>query len=165
MAHVDGSSSGGGSASKSNWPLSLDQPTTEELYRFRLLLRPRRRAAVPQPPPSAPPVPAEFDLPPEQVVLRVDGDPDDTPGLLVALRASQAMAAVAATAEAAREEAEIAAAIQAVQARGVDPQPAVGEDDDDVDWDGLAISSDDDGGSDGGGAGVGQDVVFVDVSD
>ncbi|KAI5008409.1 hypothetical protein ZWY2020_009457 [Hordeum vulgare] len=205
MAHAGGSSSGGGSALKSNWPNSLDQPATEELYRLRLLvppgcrlakpwriskdgyptkgdpataeelrthrggrynvhgshtfwdsksynavvaqLRPRRRAAVPQPPPAAPPVPEEFDLPPEQIVLREDGDPDDTPGLLVALCASQATAAAAAVAEVMREEAEIAAAIQAAQAQGaVDPQPVIGDDDD---REGLAVSSDDDNGSDG----------------
>ncbi|KAI4999824.1 hypothetical protein ZWY2020_004413 [Hordeum vulgare] len=117
-------------------------------------LRPRRRAAVPQPPSAAPPVPEEFDLPPEHIVLREDGDPDDTLGLLVALRTSG------------REEAEIAAAIQAAQALGAaDPQPIVGDDDDVVDWDGLAVSSDDDDGSNGGGAGVGQDVVYVDESD
>ncbi|KAI4970474.1 hypothetical protein ZWY2020_001388 [Hordeum vulgare] len=44
--------------------------------------RPRHRALTPQPPPVAPP---EVELPPEQVVLREDGDPDDSPGLLVAL--------------------------------------------------------------------------------
>ncbi|KAI4996039.1 hypothetical protein ZWY2020_041137 [Hordeum vulgare] len=67
----------------------------------------RRRAAIPHPPPAAPvvapAVPAEYEVPPEQFVLREDGDPDDSPGLLVAMRASQAMAAAAA-----REEAEIA---------------------------------------------------------
>ncbi|KAI4966622.1 hypothetical protein ZWY2020_037827 [Hordeum vulgare] len=215
MAHAGGSSSGGGSAPESNWPLSLDQPATEELYQFGLLippgcrlakpwrinkdgytthgdpatakelrthrggrynirgchaswdgknynaviaqLRPMRGAAVPQPPPAATPVPVEFDLPPEQVVMCEDGDPDDTPGLLVALRASQATAAAATAAEAAREEAEIATAIQEAKAlAAADPQPSVG--DDDIDWDGLAVSSDDGGSSDGGGAGVGQDV-------
>ncbi|KAE8777695.1 hypothetical protein D1007_49505 [Hordeum vulgare] len=224
MAHAGGSSSGGDSAPESNCPNSLDQPTTEELYRLGLLippgcrlvkpwrigkdgnptkgdpataeelrthggdrynvrgrhafwdgksynaviaqLRPRSRAAVPQPPSAAPPVPEEFDLPPEHIVLREDGDPDDTPGLLVALHTSQATAAAAAAAEAAREEAEIAAVIQAALALGAaDPQPIVGDDDDVVDWDGLAVSSDDDDGSDGGGAGVGQDVVYVDESD
>ncbi|KAE8773889.1 hypothetical protein D1007_53814 [Hordeum vulgare] len=213
MSHAGGSNSGGGSAPESNWPLSLDWLTTEELHRYGLLvppgcrlaklwrinkdgyaphgdsataeelrthrggwynirgrhafwdgknynaviaqLRPRRRAAVPQPQPTAPPIPPEFDLPPEQ-----NGDPDDSPGLLVALRASQATAMAAAAAEAAREEAEIAAAIQAA----ADPQPVVG-DDDNIDWDGLAVSSDDDGGSDGGGTVDGPDVVYVDESD
>ncbi|KAI5021265.1 hypothetical protein ZWY2020_055110 [Hordeum vulgare] len=207
MVHAGGSSSGDGSAPESNWPNSLDQPATEELYRLGLLvppgcrlvkpwriskdgyptkgdtatveelrthrggrynvrgrhafwdgksyyavvaqLRPRRQAAVPQPPPAAPLVPEEFDLPPEQIVLHEDGDPDDTSGLLVALRASQATAAAAAAAEAAREEAEIAVAIQAAQALGAaDPQPVAGDDDDDVDWDGLAVSSDNDDDSD-----------------
>ncbi|KAI5016783.1 hypothetical protein ZWY2020_006672 [Hordeum vulgare] len=174
--------------SKDAYPTKGDPPTAEELrthqggrynarghhafwdgksyYAVVAQLRPKRREAVPQPPPAAPPVPEEFDLPPEQIVLREDGDPDDTPGLLVALRASQAAAAAAAAAEAAREEAEIAAAIQAVQAMGAaDPQAVTGDDDDDVDWDGLAVSSDDDDGTDGGGAGVGQDVVYVDESD
>ncbi|KAI5021391.1 hypothetical protein ZWY2020_058121 [Hordeum vulgare] len=190
MAHAGESSSGGGSAPESNWPLSLDQPATEELYRFGLLvppgyrrakpwrinkdgystqgdpttaeelrthrggrynirdchafsdgrnynaviaqLRPRRRAAVPPPPAEAPPIPVEFDLPPEKVVLREDGDPDGTAGLLVALRASRATAAAAAAEGAARVEAEIAAAIQAAVALAeADPQPVVGDDDDD----------------------------------
>ncbi|KAI5017494.1 hypothetical protein ZWY2020_042382 [Hordeum vulgare] len=175
--------------SKDGYPTKGDPPTAEELcthrggrynsrglhafwdgksyYAIVAQLRPRRRAAVPQPPPAAPstfpPVPEEVDLPPEQVVLREDGDPDDTPGLLVALRASQAAVAAAATTKATREEAEIASAIQAAHAMGAaDLQPVAGDDDDDVDWDGLAVSSDDDDGSDGGGAGVGQDVVYVD---
>ncbi|KAE8786191.1 hypothetical protein D1007_39975 [Hordeum vulgare] len=138
MAHAGRSCSSGSSALESSWPLSLDQPATEELYRYGLLvppgcrlakpwqinkngyatqgnpataeelrthrggrynirgrhafwdgknynaviaqLHPRRQVAVPQPPLAAPPVPPEFDLPPEQVVLREDGDPDDTPG-------------------------------------------------------------------------------------
>ncbi|KAI5020038.1 hypothetical protein ZWY2020_044926 [Hordeum vulgare] len=72
----------------------------------------RRRPASPSgdnphPPPAAPAVALpEYELPPEQFVLCEDGDPDDSPGLLVALRASQATAAATA-----REEAEIAAAI------------------------------------------------------
>ncbi|KAI4989055.1 hypothetical protein ZWY2020_036372 [Hordeum vulgare] len=122
--------------SKDDYPTKGDPPTAKELrthrdgrynargrhafwdgksyYAVVVQLRPRRRAAVPQPPP----VPEEFDLPPEQIVLREDGDHDDTPGLLVALHASQAAAAAAAAAEAAREEAEIAAAIQAAQVMG-----------------------------------------------
>ncbi|KAI4982057.1 hypothetical protein ZWY2020_022549 [Hordeum vulgare] len=71
----------------------------------------RRRAAIPHPPPTtpvvAPAVSTEYEVPPEQFVLREDGDPDDSPGLLVAMRASQATTAAAA----AREEAEIATAI------------------------------------------------------
>ncbi|KAE8775428.1 hypothetical protein D1007_52043 [Hordeum vulgare] len=99
----------------------------------------RRRAAIPHPPPAAPAVPAEYEVPPEQFVLHEDGDPHDSPGLLVAMRASQATAAAAATTAAAREEAEIAAAIQATAAAGANPSP-----DDDIDWDALADSSDDD---------------------
>ena len=60
----------------------------------------------------APAVPAEYEVPPEQFVLREDGDPDDSPGLLVAMRASPATAAATAVAAAARKEAEITAAIQ-----------------------------------------------------
>ncbi|KAI4988563.1 hypothetical protein ZWY2020_030193 [Hordeum vulgare] len=51
----------------------------------------RCRAAILHPPPAAPmvapTVPAEYEVPPEQFVLREDGDPDDSPGLLVAMRA------------------------------------------------------------------------------
>ncbi|KAE8789009.1 hypothetical protein D1007_36870 [Hordeum vulgare] len=47
--------------------------------------RPRRRTPIPQPPSVALP---EFELPPEKFIFREDGDPDDSPGLLVALRAS-----------------------------------------------------------------------------
>ncbi|KAI5021804.1 hypothetical protein ZWY2020_058534 [Hordeum vulgare] len=47
MAHAGGSSSGGGSAPESNWPLSLDQLATEELYRFGLLVPPGCRLAKP----------------------------------------------------------------------------------------------------------------------
>ncbi|KAI5005666.1 hypothetical protein ZWY2020_032909 [Hordeum vulgare] len=49
---------------------------------------PEASGANPPPPPVAPP---EYELPPERFVLREDGDPDDSPGLLVALRASQTM--------------------------------------------------------------------------
>ncbi|KAI4971250.1 hypothetical protein ZWY2020_002164 [Hordeum vulgare] len=121
----------------------------------------RRRAAIPHPPPAAPvvapPVPAEYEVPPEQFVLREDGDPDDSPGPLVAMRASQVTAEAATTA---REEAEIAAAIQATAAVGVNP-PLVG-DDDDVKWDALANSSDDDDGGDGDSAVDGPAVVYLD---
>ena len=104
-------------------------------------------------------------MPPEQVILREDGDPDDTPGYHVAVRASEAAAAAAE----AMEAAEIAAAIQAAEAaqqaamaalewQQVPPEwqqeweqaPAEEEDsnDDPVDWDDLAnrSSSNDDGG-------------------
>nr|XP_020168647.1 cytochrome c1-like [Aegilops tauschii subsp. strangulata] len=69
------------------------------------------------PAPAAPPLPPEFELPPEQVVLHEDGDPDDTPGYHMALRASEAAAAAAA---AAREAAEVAAAIKAAEAMAVE---------------------------------------------
>ncbi|KAE8783415.1 hypothetical protein D1007_43188 [Hordeum vulgare] len=118
-----------------------------------------RRAAIPHPPPAAPvvapAVPAEYEVPPEQFVLREDGDPDDSPGLLVAMRASQATA----TAVAAREEAEIAAAIQATAAVGANPPP-VG-DDDDFDSDALVNSYDDDG-DDSDDAVDGSVVVYLD---
>ncbi|KAM3411310.1 hypothetical protein ACQJBY_003130 [Aegilops geniculata] len=127
---------------------------------------------APAPAPAAPPSPPGIDLPPEQVILREDGDPDDTPGYHVAIRASEAAAAAAE----AMEAAEIAAAIQAAEAaqqaamaapewQQVPPEwqqdweqapaewqqaPAEEEDSDDdpVDWDDLAnrSSSDDDGG-------------------
>ncbi|XBH82911.1 hypothetical protein VPH35_071463 [Triticum aestivum] len=119
------------------------------------------------PAPAAPPSPPGIELPPEQVILREDGDPDDTPGYHVALRASEAAAAAAEALEAA----EIADAIQAAEAaqqaamaalewQQVPPEwqqewqqaPAAAEeedsDDDPIDWDDLAnrSSSDDDGG-------------------
>ncbi|KAM3334446.1 hypothetical protein ACQJBY_029087 [Aegilops geniculata] len=67
---------------------------------------------APAPAPAAPPSPPGIDLPLEQVILREDGDPDDTPGYHVAVRASEAAAAAAE----AMEAAEIAAAIQAAEA-------------------------------------------------
>ncbi|KAE8813451.1 hypothetical protein D1007_09457 [Hordeum vulgare] len=99
----------------------------------------RRRAAIPHPSPAAPAVPAEYEVPPEQFVLREDGDPDDSPGLLVTMRASQATAA-------AREEAEIAAAIQATAAAAANPPP----------------HDDDDDSGDGDGAVDGPAVVYLD---
>ena len=86
----------------------------------RCLLVPRpspvargRRAPPPcAPAPVDPPAPPEVELPPEQLVLWEDGDPDDTPGYLIALHASAATEA----AVAAREAAEQAAAIQAAAA-------------------------------------------------
>ncbi|KAI4989534.1 hypothetical protein ZWY2020_036851 [Hordeum vulgare] len=121
----------------------------------------RRRATIPNPPPAALAMamvvaPPEYELPPEQFVLHEDGDPDDSPRLLVALRASQATMAAAA-----REEAEIAAALAG------NPAPvSKDDDDDDIDWDGLANSSDDDdGGTDGDDAVDGPGVVYLDDSD
>ncbi|KAE8817515.1 hypothetical protein D1007_04948 [Hordeum vulgare] len=85
--------------------------------------RPRRQALTPQPPRVAPHVAQpEVELLPEQVVLREDGDPDDSQGLLVALRASLVTAA--------KEEAEIAAAIHAA---AENPQAVVEDDNDDID--------------------------------
>nr|XP_040252049.1 SH3 domain-containing protein C23A1.17-like [Aegilops tauschii subsp. strangulata] len=107
----------------------------------------------------APPSPPEIELPPEQVILREDGDPDDTPRYHVAVRASEATAAAAAV----KDAAEIAAAIQAAEAMAppesqqVPPEwqqaPAAEEEEDSddvpVDWDDVAnrSSSDDDGGN------------------
>ncbi|KAI4989172.1 hypothetical protein ZWY2020_036489 [Hordeum vulgare] len=134
----------------------------------------RRRATIPHPPPAAPAMapavaPPEYEVPPEQFVLREDGDPDtqleqnahpdDSSGLLVALRASQAEATAAA-----REEAEIAAAIQAAAALAGNPAP-VGKDDDDVDWDGVANSSNDEDGAGDDDPVDGLGVVYQDKSD
>ncbi|KAM3212322.1 hypothetical protein ACQJBY_065416 [Aegilops geniculata] len=120
---------------------------------------------APAPAPAAPPSPPGIDLPPEQVILREDGDPDDTPGYHVAVRASEAAAAAAEAMEAAEIAAAIQAAEAAQQAAMAAPEwqqeweqapaewqqaPAEEEDsnDDPVDWDDLAnrSSSDDDGG-------------------
>ncbi|XBI42189.1 hypothetical protein VPH35_126549 [Triticum aestivum] len=90
------------------------------------LRRPRRPppAAAPSPSSSCRPVPAiaraasppVVEIPPEQFALRKDGDPDDCPGYLITLRASQAEAAVAAAATEAREAAELQAALDTVVA-------------------------------------------------
>ncbi|VAH12887.1 unnamed protein product [Triticum turgidum subsp. durum] len=112
---------------------------------------------APAPAPAAPPSPPGIELPPEQVILREDGDPDDTPGYHVAIRASEAAAAAAEAMEAAEIAAAIQAAEAAQQAAMAAPEwqqqaPAKEEeedsDDDPVDWDDLAnrSSSDDDGG-------------------
>ncbi|KAE8796662.1 hypothetical protein D1007_28284 [Hordeum vulgare] len=127
--------------------------------------RPRRRAPVPQPLPAALP---ECELLPEQFVLRKDGDPGDSPGLPVALRASQATATAATEAEAAREEEEIAAAIQEAAALVANPRPVVGDGDDedvDIDSDNLANNSDDEDGADEDDAVDGSDVVYLDEPD
>ncbi|XBH80038.1 hypothetical protein VPH35_105867 [Triticum aestivum] len=120
---------------------------------------------APAPAPVSAPSPPGIDLPPEQVILREDGDPDDTPGYHVAVRASEAAAAAAEAMEAAEIAAAIQAAEAAQQAAMAAPEwqqeweqapaewqqvPAEEEDSDDdpVDWDDLAnrSSSDDDGG-------------------
>ncbi|KAI4979936.1 hypothetical protein ZWY2020_016689 [Hordeum vulgare] len=176
------SSTGSGSSSwrinKDGYPTKGDPPTAEELcthrggrynarghhvfwdgksyYAVVAQLRPRRWAAAPSP---------------RRRSRRFRGGRPAAgagcpPGLLVALRASMAAAAAATAAEVAREEAEIAAAIQVAHAMGAtDQQPVASDDDADADWDGLAVSSDNDDGLDGGGAGVGEDIVYVDESD
>ncbi|VAH04263.1 unnamed protein product [Triticum turgidum subsp. durum] len=128
--------------------------------RPRPAARGRRAPLAPAPAPANPPAPPEVELPPEQLVLREDGDPDDTPGYLVALRASAAAAAAAEAATAAREAAEQAAAIQAAAAippvvPQAEAEPPESSDDDVIDWERLAQDSDDDdeGGGDGGDVG------------
>ncbi|XBH69124.1 hypothetical protein VPH35_097100 [Triticum aestivum] len=84
--------------------------------------RPRRPppAAAPSPSSSRRPIsalaqpasPPVVEIPPEQFALREDGDPDDCPGYLIVLRASQAEAAAAE----AREAAELQAALDAAAA-------------------------------------------------
>lgn len=71
--------------------------------------RQRRRRRWTLPPPAPPVALSKIDLTPEQVVLREDGNPNDTLGLLVALRASEAVAEEATT----KEGAETVAAIEA----------------------------------------------------
>ncbi|XBI84843.1 hypothetical protein VPH35_093066 [Triticum aestivum] len=63
--------------------------------------------------PASPPV---VKIPPEQFALREDGDPDDCPDYLIALRASQAEAAAATVAAEARDAAELQAALDAAVA-------------------------------------------------
>ena len=100
--------------------------------------------------------------------LREDGDPDDCPGYLIALRASQAEAAAveareaaelqaaldaAAAMAAAAEAAELQAALDAAAAiEAVQPQVAPEEDDGGSGyWDGGSKSSDDGDGDIGAG--------------
>ncbi|XBH76558.1 hypothetical protein VPH35_103174 [Triticum aestivum] len=134
--------------------------------RPRPAARGRRAPPAPAPAPADPPAPPEVELLPEQLVLREDGDPDDTPGYLVALRASAAAAAATEAAAAAREAAEQAAAIQATAAiPPVVPQAeAESSDDDVIDWERLAQDSDDDdeGGGDGGDVGEVVDLLGSD---
>ncbi|KAI5000374.1 hypothetical protein ZWY2020_004963 [Hordeum vulgare] len=85
-----------------------------------------RRSSSPSLPPSTPRRFHRSSI--CRAVVWRDGDPDDTPGLLVALRASQATAAATAAAEAAREEAEITAAIQAAEALAAADQSPTGID-------------------------------------
>ncbi|XBI56322.1 hypothetical protein VPH35_037947 [Triticum aestivum] len=85
-------------------------------------------AAAPSPSSSRRPVPAlarpasppVVEIPPEEFAPREDGDPDDFPGYLIALRASQAEAAAAE----AREAAELQAALDAAAAMAVAAEAA-----------------------------------------
>ncbi|KAM3258702.1 hypothetical protein ACQJBY_050473 [Aegilops geniculata] len=131
--------------------------------------RDRRAPPPPAPAPADPPAPPEVELPPEQLVLREDGDPDDTPGYLVALRASAA-AAAAAEAAAAREAAEQAATIQAAAAippvvPQAEAEASESSDDDVIDWQRLAQVSDDDDDDGGGDGGDSPEVVDLLASD
>ncbi|KAM3240364.1 hypothetical protein ACQJBY_053821 [Aegilops geniculata] len=134
--------------------------------RPRPAARDRRAPPPPAPAPADPPAPPEVELPPEQLVLREDGDPDDTPGYLVALRASAAAEAVAA----AREAAEQAAAIQAAAAippvvPQAEAEASESSDDDVIDWQRLAQVSDDDDDDGGGDGGDSPEVVDLLASD
>ncbi|XBI30937.1 hypothetical protein VPH35_054577 [Triticum aestivum] len=138
-------------------------------------------AATPSPSSSRCPVPTlagpasppAVEIPPEQFAMREDGDPDDCPGYLIALRASQEEAAAAAAAAEAREAVELqavldAAAAMVVAAEAAELQAALDAaagigalqahvapvEDDAGDWDDGGKSSDnDDGDESDGGAG------------
>ncbi|KAF7062650.1 hypothetical protein CFC21_069225 [Triticum aestivum] len=133
--------------------------TADLVPRPRPEARGRRAPPPPAPATANPPAPPEVELPPEQLVLREDGDPDDTPGYLVPLRASVAAAAAAEAAAAAREDAEQAAAIQAAAAippvfPQAEAEAAESSDEDDIDWERLGqVSDGDDDDNDGGGDG------------
>nr|XP_020160336.1 skin secretory protein xP2-like [Aegilops tauschii subsp. strangulata] len=92
-------------------PAPAHGPTPRERRRGAADHQPAPPVAVPA---RAPAIPPAVELPPEQVVLRKDGDPDNTPGWHVALWASEA--AAVAVAAATREAAEVAAAIEAAAA-------------------------------------------------
>ncbi|KAM3272018.1 hypothetical protein ACQJBY_042298 [Aegilops geniculata] len=139
--------------------------TADLVSRPRPEARGRRAPPPPAPATADPPAPPEVELPPEQLVLREDGDPDDTPGYLVALRAS--VAAAAAAEAAAREAAEEATAIQAAAAippvvPQAEAEAAESSDEDDIDWERLAQVSDDDDDNDGGGDGAVIDLLGSD---
>ena len=72
---------------------------------------------------------AIVELPPEQVVLREDGDSDNTPGWHIALRASEAEARDAAEIGAAIEAATAMAAEEAAMAPTKDEEAAMEGDD------------------------------------
>ncbi|KAM3315882.1 hypothetical protein ACQJBY_034173 [Aegilops geniculata] len=145
--------------------------TADLVSRPRPEARGRRAPPPPAPATADPPAPPEVELPPEQLVLREDGDPDDTPGYLVALRASVAAAAATEAAATAREAAEEAAAIQAAAAippvvPQAEAEAAESSDEDDIDWEWLAqVSDDDDDDNDGGGDGAVIDLLGSDDED
>ncbi|KAI5019938.1 hypothetical protein ZWY2020_044826 [Hordeum vulgare] len=94
--------------------------------------------------PQQPPAPDAVELPAKQVVLREDGDLDDTPELLVVLQASSSAAAT-------REAAEVAAAVQATTA--MEAAAALAAAATIIGSDALAqMSDDDDGGAGDDGA-------------
>ncbi|KAI4979938.1 hypothetical protein ZWY2020_016691 [Hordeum vulgare] len=150
---------------KDGYPMKGDPPTAEELRTHRggrynargrhafwdgksyyvvvAQLRPRRQASVPQPPPTFPPVPEEFDLPPEQVVHLGCSSP------CAPLWRRQRQPEVARRRPRSR---------QPFKWRMLwgDDQAASPANDADADWDGLAVSSDDDDGSDGAARGLGR---------
>ncbi|XBJ12040.1 hypothetical protein VPH35_016639 [Triticum aestivum] len=138
--------------------------------------RPRRPPPAPSPSSSRRPVPMlagpaappAVEIPPEQFAPREDGDPDDCPGYLIALRASQAEAAAAEAREAAKlqaaldaaaamaaaaEAAELQAALDAAAATGTVQAPAQAApvEDDAVDWGDAGKSSNNDDGDGGAG--------------
>ncbi|KAI4994495.1 hypothetical protein ZWY2020_034136 [Hordeum vulgare] len=114
----------------------------------RRIQRPPRRHR------QSPPLrrPAEFELLLEQFVLREDGDLT-TIGLLVASRASQRLPG-------GRGGGGIAGDPAANKAMA-NPQPVVGDSNDDIDWDNLANSSDDDNGVGRDGAVKGPGVIYL----
>ncbi|XBI15396.1 hypothetical protein VPH35_057820 [Triticum aestivum] len=140
-------------------------------------------AAAPSPSSSRRPVPAlarpasppVVEIPPEQFALREDGDPDDCPGYLIALRASQAEAAAAEAREAAELQAALDAAAAAAEAQAaldaaaaieaVQPQVAPEEGDDGGGyWDDDGKSSDDGDSDDNGDVGAGE-IIDLAASD
>ncbi|XBI61782.1 hypothetical protein VPH35_042526 [Triticum aestivum] len=164
----------GGSSSAPRRPPSAAAPSPSSSSALR---RPRRPppAAAPSPSSSRRPVPAiarpasppVVEIPPEQFALREDGDPDDCPDYLIALRASQAKAATldaAAAMAAAAEAAELQAALDAAAAiEAVQPQVAPEEGDGGY-WDDGGKSSDG-GDDDDGDVGAGEIVDLADSDD
>ncbi|KAE8772306.1 hypothetical protein D1007_55687 [Hordeum vulgare] len=112
----------------------------------------RRRAAAPAA--AAPPASPEVPLPPKQATLHQDGDPADTPGLLVALAQSTEEAARAA-AEEALDEVQAVMAVQQVVAL----ETAAEEDE----W--LLSSSDDDSDGDDDVGDGGGNAAVIDLTE